>query len=144
MSIIDWSLADELTKQQVMQANSLKIEIQKLITSLSTGSLVFSVSLLQIIPKSENSIINKCLIIGWILLGASIIGGVLTLVFGAWEYGNRLMAKAGKCEKKKRNWYKVSAEVYKAIAHFCEHTNIWCFIAAVIFIAVYTISVFNS
>lgn len=142
MGAIDSSKVDEVTKEHMARTNNLKIEIQKLIISLSTGSLVFSVSLLQVIPKSETSAINNCLILGWILLGASIIGGVLTLVFGAWEDGNRLMSRAGKCEENRKKWYKISADIYKIVAHICEHINIWCFIIAVFLIATYAISVF--
>jgi len=142
MSTIDATKIDDISAKQVDQINKLKMDIQKLIISLSTASLVFSVSLLQVIPKAEEMLINNYLMIGWICLVISIITGVFTLVFGAWEFGNRLMAKVGKCGIGRAKFYTITAHIYKILGHICEHLSIWGFTVAVIFILMFAITTF--
>lgn len=131
-------------ENQVNFINTLKVDIQKLILSLGAGALVFSISFLQAIPKPQNRITSIFLIWFWILLTVSIVSGVLTLVFGAWWYGNKLIMDRSKEEKYKTKLFQFLTTFCKISADIFEHINIWSFIVAMILASIFVITVFSA
>ncbi len=128
--------------KQVEFINNFKIDIQKLIISLSTGALVFSTTLIEINPGIRQAALNKNLKTSWILLTVSIVSGVLGMVFSSWWFGNRLLTEGSKEERFKTKFFMFKTKIYNFLAHLFEHMHIWSFIFAIIFLAIFAINNF--
>jgi len=133
------SASDEVLLYNVKLANELEIDIQKLLITLSTGSVVLSISLLKIFPLSKIAIFSFNLIWGWFCLGFSIISGIISLITKSWWFGNKLMTDRAKNEKYQKESFKRLTRVYKVLGTIFSRVQLVTFFIAIILMIIFAV-----
>ena len=119
--------------------NQFEIDIQKLLITLSTGSIVLSISFLKIFPLTKIST-TYCLIWSWIFFGVSITIGIISLIAKSWWFGNKLMEDNSKGEKYQKNRHKKITNIWKITGIACARIQEILFIIAIILLLKFSIT----
>jgi len=134
---------DALLVAQVDFINKHMIDIQKLVISLSTGSLVFSVSLLKDVPVVGKIYGNTDLMLSWFGFTAAIVSGLLNLIFGAWWFGNKLVIDRSKDKFSQSKLFKSLTEVCRCSRGVFEIVSLVMFIYAIVYLAKFAIGLMS-
>jgi len=111
--------------------NNQTFETQKLIITLGTSALVFSVSFLKYLPTSSR-FDNGVLIFSWLLLAISVIAGVIHLVVYSWWFKMKILNSWGKEDRYKSPAFKDKIEQFGHIVKVGEFCSFVFFIIAII------------
>lgn len=122
--------------------NNLNIEIQKLLISLCTAILVFTVSLLGMMPKPNIGTTANFIIFSWICFAASIISGVLALIFQSWWFGHKLMSDRSSNNKYRTKWFGIKTQAWGVCKRIFGQGQIWFFIAGIISATMFAITAY--